>query len=185
MNAKVHAVLEDADKQISRCVGTNGLLAKAFRQILIDRDICDKKWERLMADHLIKTVPRNSDNPHARTSVRGNLTKELFRPYMTWKVFFKGIRFLQALEMTIYFKIKWSDLKTIYHELPVTDKLKNAGKEDVYPNERERLKALTIEQDMQLTEYAQIVEDLNAVLEKKNEEIERLKQQLALKERVV
>lgn len=61
--------------------------------------------------------PRNRIPQNARdlSSARGNLSKELLRPTMTWGVFEKALRFLNPLRVKMTLEFEWrTGLKTEY-----------------------------------------------------------------------
>ena len=51
--------------------------------------------------------------------MRGNLTKEFSRPQMTWKVFCKGLRFLQIVKIELVVKAYHENGKTSLHSTHV------------------------------------------------------------------
>lgn len=78
--------------------GVDGVLTKLFNLICLritnDNGIGPIQWNKLMIDYIRKVS--NSKVAIDRTSIRGNLTKELRRPGMTWKTFCtKGLVFLK------------------------------------------------------------------------------------------
>lgn len=97
----IRQILSAPDKGASKTYGINGVLARLFRTMLKDLGVDGARWGSLMSDYL--TDPRNAvpENKRDKTSARGNINKELFRPQMTWKVFFKGLRFLKIAEFEI------------------------------------------------------------------------------------
>lgn len=98
---KINQILGAPDKGVSRTHGLNGILSRLFRQLLMNLNVTPMYWGSLMND-FIKDV-RNGvpNNKRDQTSIRGNLTKEFARTQMTWKVFCKGLRFLQITNIKI------------------------------------------------------------------------------------
>lgn len=95
--------------------GITGVLAKMFRNIVHELGVGPSQWDHLMDQYLnkelriledrrrerlirqggVETPEQVDTNRRDRTSLRGNLNKEFKRKIMTWKVFCKGMRFLQ------------------------------------------------------------------------------------------
>lgn len=95
--------------------GITGVLAKMFRNIVHEMGVGPAQWDHFMDQHLnkelkiledrrrerlirqggVETREQIDTNRRDRTSLRGNLNKEFKRKIMTWKVFCKGMRFLQ------------------------------------------------------------------------------------------
>lgn len=78
--------------------GVDGVLTKLFNLICLDitggRGISPIQWNRLMIDYTRKIAA--SSVSIDRTSIRGNMNKELRRPGMTWNVFCgKSLPFLK------------------------------------------------------------------------------------------
>jgi hypothetical protein len=105
---------------IGQPTGVTGILVRLFRTMLNDLGINGIKWNRLMEEYLrielieVEKKRRQKKglpplqpgepfeiNRRDRTSVRGNLNKEFNRKIMTWKVFCKGMRFLQLKRFKI------------------------------------------------------------------------------------
>ena len=97
----LNEILEDPKKGVNKTHGTPGTLARLFRTILLDLNIGGFQFAVLMTKFL--TDPRNRipDNKRDQTSNRGNLNKEFQKDRMTWKVFCKGLRFLQFVRFRI------------------------------------------------------------------------------------
>lgn len=94
-------LLDSTDKGVDRTYGANGLLSKLFRLFLRDMNIGPSRFGRLMREYINDPrnhVPRNRKD---MMSVRGNLGAALSKPQMTWKVFCKGLRFLQIVKIEI------------------------------------------------------------------------------------
>lgn len=93
----------------------NGILASLFRRILGDLNISVARWQSLMADFVSDAHNGAPSNQKDRTSMRGNLTKEFSRPQMTWKVFCKGLRFLQVVRFRLTIEATWPNGRTSVH----------------------------------------------------------------------
>lgn len=76
--------------------------------------------------------PRNGipANIKERSSARGNIRKELLRGSMTWKVFCKGIRFLQVPRFTITICLHHRNGDKSFHEHTVVIDELYTGPED-------------------------------------------------------
>lgn len=70
-------------------------------------------WDAKMKRYVFN--PRNGikQTPDARTTERGNLTGQLLNPNMTWLSFFKGLRFLEFVEIEISVKGKLRDGRVV------------------------------------------------------------------------
>ena len=73
----------------------------------------------LLADYVRDKRNKVPDNRRDQSSIMGNLTKELSRPDMTWKVFCKGMKFLQFTRFEICLKCYKRDGSHSVHTLPV------------------------------------------------------------------
>lgn len=86
--------------------GIEGVLTRLFNIICLDvtggRGISPIQWNKLMIDYI--RVMAESNTSMDRSSIRGNMNKELRRPSMTWNVLCKGLRFLkfEAFTVTIH-----------------------------------------------------------------------------------
>ena len=89
-------MLNSEDKQRRQA---RGVLARLFRQILLDVKMTPLMWNNLMIKYLNDPENGIANTGRERSSARGNLNKELHRPNMTWKVFLKGIRFLRPMKV--------------------------------------------------------------------------------------
>lgn len=62
------------------------------------------RWNRNMRAFLEDPLNGIPNNERERSSARGNITKEFLRNTMSWKVFCKGIRFLQISKFELVIK---------------------------------------------------------------------------------
>jgi hypothetical protein len=71
------------------------------------------KWATLMEAYL--NDPRNAipQNHHSRSSARGNLHKELQKEKMSWRVFCKGMRFLNIFKFELIVRTKQTNGRTL------------------------------------------------------------------------
>lgn len=83
--------------------GTDSVLSGLFRVIMFNLNIDIMKFSRLMDRYIINAgIPYNSKDS---TSVRGNLKKELLSDKMSWKVFVKGLIFLNIQKFELKIKL--------------------------------------------------------------------------------
>lgn len=111
-------ILTSPDKKENETYGVGGVLARLYRRILANLNINGGVWNALMFDYLSNPDNRIPTNQKDRTSIRGNIIRELARPQMTWKVFFKGLRFIQVVEFDITVGLKLRNGKRIEVQLP-------------------------------------------------------------------
>lgn len=88
-----------------------GILAGLFRRIIIARGLADEssgltsQWHAQLDRYLNNPANGTFKDTRERQSVRGGLQKELFKPYMSWKVFLKGLRVAGLGKIT--FTVEW------------------------------------------------------------------------------
>lgn len=86
--------------------GIDGILKRLFNMICLDstnnEGVSPVQWNKLMIDY-IKNIG-DSNTSMDRSSIRGNMNKELHRPSMTWNVLCKGLQFLkfEACTVSVY-----------------------------------------------------------------------------------
>ena len=92
---------------------SDSILASLFRTILDDLNVNMSRFNILIAKYIIKAnIPLNVKEV---SSTRGNLKKELLRSVMTWKVFIKGLLFLNVLKFDITVKLYHLNGKVTEH----------------------------------------------------------------------
>jgi hypothetical protein len=69
-------------------------LAHLFRKIMLDLGIRTEIFNRLMEQYLMELSQSTSASVKSRASARRNLHAELLKDTMTWRVFCKGMKFL-------------------------------------------------------------------------------------------
>lgn len=84
--------------------GIEGVLTRLFNNLCLDltggRGITPIQWNKLMNDYIRKVIESNTAMD--RSSIRGNINKELRRPSMTWDVLVrKGLQFLKFEAFTV------------------------------------------------------------------------------------
>lgn len=107
-------ILERDDKGASKATG---VLSLVFRKTLAELGVNATMWNKLMLGYLGDKRNRIPNNSRARSSTRGNLTKELSKPNMTWRNFEKGIRFLNPVEALFSLRLTWRNGKTSCHDI--------------------------------------------------------------------
>lgn len=95
--------------------GTHAILASMFRKILHELSINPIRWNHLMNTYLLDPKNGIKRNNKDQSSARGNLQKELLKEKMTWKVFCKGIRFLNIMKFEIIIRAHHSNGKVTEH----------------------------------------------------------------------
>ncbi len=101
---KLITMLQRPDKGMGATHGVTGTLSRLFRKMLVELNISPMKFSALLADYVRDRRNKVPDNRRDQSSIMGNLTKELSGPDMTWKVFCKGVRFLQFTRFEICLK---------------------------------------------------------------------------------
>lgn len=99
-------ILSNLPFYIRKTYGANGVLASLFRKMMYDIGMTNARWDVLMTEFINDVQNGVPGTQKDRTSMRGNLTKEFGRPQMTWKVFCKGLRFLQMREFEVVIRAK-------------------------------------------------------------------------------
>lgn len=107
-------ILEREDKGASKA---SGVLSKIFRKSLWEVGVNATKWNKLMLQYLDDRRNRIPNNSRAKSSTRGNLTKELSKPNMTWRNFEKGIRFLNPARAVFSLQLSWHNGNTTVHDI--------------------------------------------------------------------
>lgn len=81
-----------------------GYLAYIFQCAAIRTGITFTRWGSLMYDFIMDPTNNVPPNRRDQTSARGNFTKEFLKRNMTWKVFLKGLKFLQIYKFDVSFR---------------------------------------------------------------------------------
>ncbi len=97
----ISQILEDPNRGIHKTYGAWGLLSKLFRIILKDNRINGYRYTMLMMRFLKDPKNRSKKGNTEHTDNRGNLNKEFSNPIMSWKVFIKGLKFVQYRKIRI------------------------------------------------------------------------------------
>lgn len=83
------------------------ILAKLFQQIKLVLNIDDNLFNNLIVDYIRRVNIGIKDEEIS--SIKGNLKKELNRKHMTWRVFIKGLMFLNTHRFNIELKLLHSN----------------------------------------------------------------------------
>jgi hypothetical protein len=131
-NKDLNQVLSSPTKRSEEASGT---LSKLFRQILAEQKIGMNLWNRNMLRYLKDPRNRIPQNSRDMSSARGNLSKELLRPTMTWGVFEKAIRFLNPYKVRLRLEFEWrGGVKTEYTAvIHVSDKATSEDEDTQIP----------------------------------------------------
>jgi hypothetical protein len=107
--------------------GTSGvILASLFRTIMHEIGINHEKFNYLMLRYLDDPrnhIPRNIKD---RSTVRGNLKKQLLKNTMTWKVFNKAMMFLNIRTIELVLLLEHQEHES-EHRLAINPPLKQPG----------------------------------------------------------
>lgn len=105
---------------VNKTYGANGVLSRLFRQMLLNLNVGDgSRFGALLQAYILDARHGVPNNKKDQQSMRGNLTKELSRPQMTWKVFCKALRFLQIVKIELSIKAYHEDGRTSLHQTTV------------------------------------------------------------------
>jgi len=146
---KLDRMLAAPDKEVKKTSGANGVLARLFRIILLNLNVTPSRFGSLLQQYILD--PRNQvpNNKKDQTSARGNLTKEFYKPQMTWKVFLKAMRFLRVWKLVFIVELHHSGPanKTTLHSTEV-----NLGDPGMIEALEQLDDGMTIEQEMEEVE---------------------------------
>ncbi len=99
--------------------GTGSILSSMFRSIIFDLNIGNNRFNFLMESFLNdrrNAIPQNNKD---RASARGNFRKEFLKESMSWKVFCKGLRFLQVVKFELVIRLHHPNGTTTEHSKSV------------------------------------------------------------------
>jgi hypothetical protein len=112
----VARLLSDSDKGITQTSGTDGMLARIFREFLVSYKLSFDQWERLIREYIKEIAAEEEaaalanegqgyvhDKEHL-TSLRTNLRNALAEKTMTWPTFIKGMRFFRTRKFDLEVK---------------------------------------------------------------------------------
>lgn len=112
----VARLLHDPNKGITQTSGTNGMLARLFREFLISYNVTFDKWELLIrgyvkavADEEVIVAKYRGETQFEQTkedltSLRTNMRNALSENTMTWPTFIKAMRMLRGKKFNLAVK---------------------------------------------------------------------------------
>ena len=109
------AILESEDKMVNKTFGPSGVLSRLWRTILRDTGIGPTRYGEILNEHVLNPMNGVPNNRRDQISYRGNLTKELAKSQMTWKVFIKALKFLNVVKIELTIKAYHSNAKVTQH----------------------------------------------------------------------
>lgn len=86
--------------------GSDSILAAVFGDIKYLVAPTTDRWNQFMTAYLRDPKNGIAKNMKDQSSARGNLAKELLKNKMTWKVFCKGLRFLNIVSFEFVIRVK-------------------------------------------------------------------------------
>lgn len=104
-----------------------GLLSKMYRKILSDIGMNSSMWNKLMLKYLDNPQNRVPRSARGRSSVRGNLNKELAKEDMTWANFEKGLRFLNPIRCEFSVKLHFGNGRKTDHTFIIGEDVDDKG----------------------------------------------------------
>jgi len=113
------AILEDTRKLTHKTHGPSGVLSRLWRQILLDSGITLARYNSIMEAHILDVKNGVPNNKRDQISYRGNMTKELAKPQMSWKVFMKALKFLNITNIELTIACTHSNKRTTVHSTKV------------------------------------------------------------------
>lgn len=119
-NQKIIELLKKDNKGVTDTFGVTGVLSRLFRQILSDLNIKPQDYNSLLVSYVRDIRNRIPNNRKDIAIAMGNISKELLRPNMSWKVFCKGMRFLRFTKFEIIIRCH-SENKTYSDHSVVVD----------------------------------------------------------------
>lgn len=114
--------LRNKDRKLGSPVVTGGvtsILSRLYGKILLELGVGVTGINRLMEAHL--NNPKNGipQNLKERASARGNLSKDLTKPTMTWKIFCRLVKFLWVPKFEITITLYHSHREPTVHNMMV------------------------------------------------------------------
>jgi hypothetical protein len=101
-----HKDFTDIDK-------TEQVISTLFHDILFQLNINNRRFNELIKDYIVRAnIPTNIKEI---SNTRGSLKKELMKPSMSWKVFNKGMLFLNVSRFDIGVKLYHTNGKITTH----------------------------------------------------------------------
>ena len=118
-NQRYREKIVEIDRRID-ARGIDSILAVLFRKIMHENGAGNSNtFNRLLERFVGNPVNGIPNNVKERSSARGNLRKELLRAVMSWRVFCKGIRFMNIPRFDISITLYHQNKTTTVHSLTV------------------------------------------------------------------
>lgn len=114
---QIESLLLSSDKGVSKTRGVGGVLAKLWRSILFDLNISYPQFEQLLNNYIIAARTTVDDHRAARLITKGNERRAFERDTMTFKSFFKAMKFLRIKKIRIVVELTHNSNKTTLHEV--------------------------------------------------------------------
>ncbi len=108
----LNTLLGDPNKKIHEA---HGVLAKFYRLILRDNNVTVKDMDRMLQHWLNNPENDIPEDSRTRSFLRGNLTKALAMPDMTWKTFLRGLMLHRVKWIEIDMKVGYQDVTRSHH----------------------------------------------------------------------
>ena len=85
---------------------TDQLLAAQFRALVRGTQMTPEKWNQLMDRYIAGHPMRHLMDPDAEKLERENFERALMQPTMTWRMFCKGLDFLNVKDVCMFVNVK-------------------------------------------------------------------------------
>lgn len=95
--------------------GVDSILAALFQTVLIELGVNNTRFNSIMEDYMRLNKAAFPENLKDRASARSSLRKELLKATMTWKVFCKGLSFLNVRKFDIHVRLHHANGKVTNH----------------------------------------------------------------------
>ena len=108
-------------ESVSGSTSVDAILAQLFRIILFDLRVNSERFNYYMLRYLSDSQNGIPQNIKERAWVRGNIRMELLKEKMSWKVFYKGLRFLGIKQFTLELLLEHPGHRITHHSLKDID----------------------------------------------------------------
>jgi hypothetical protein len=126
---EIDNILTSQDYGISKTKGIGGILARLYRQILMDLQVRPNRFNLLLKEASDNAKQTITDKSVSKYFTAGNLRRELEKPEMTFKVFMKGVRLLKVVNFKICLELTFASGKKTIHS---TDVNLGSVQEDIF-----------------------------------------------------
>lgn len=107
-------MLNSYDKWLGK---SQSSLTSMFRKALLKLNVTEATWNKLMHNYVNDPTNRIPKCPKYRSSVRGNLSKALLKPSITWDSFIKGIKLLNPVKAKMTLEIEFPGRRIVKTKL--------------------------------------------------------------------